>query len=155
MNIETLIRTANTLNQVSQTTADEYQQNFDIMLAEMNLAMTSRPDIHQLIGENNIVMMRDNHANHLRFMTSIFKSYSSDIFVSTVLWVFRAYRSHGFKTNYWAAQINCWLDVFKNKLSNQAYQEIYPYYEWIQINIPLLELISDEQLDMQNSKHLL
>lgn len=153
MNIETLNKTANTLNQISNKTADEYKQNFDIMLAEMNLAMTSRLDIHQLVGDNNIDMMRDNHANHLRFMASIFRSYSADVFVSTVLWVFRAYRSHGFKSNYWAAQINCWLDIFKNKLSDQAFQEIYPYYEWIQINIPILEIISDDQLSIKNSEH--
>lgn len=153
MNLEHLISTASNINNVDEKSQKEYSEKYDILFAEMNSLMSSRADLKQLIGENNLAMMRDNHANHLRFMATIFKSYSPEIFVSTVLWVFRAYRSHGFATNYWATQINCWLEVFKNNLSNETYNDIYPFYEWIQVNIPILTLLSDAQLNLPNSMH--
>jgi len=73
--------------------------------------------------------------------------------VETILWVFRAYRSHNFTTNYWASQLNAWIDIIKKELSPQAFSEIYPYYEWMQLNIPLFVYISDEKLDALKSKH--
>jgi hypothetical protein len=75
------------------------------------------------------------------------------VLVETILWVFRAYRSHGFHTNYWAAQLNSWIEILRNELSEEAYTEIYPYYEWMQVNIPLFVLFSDEKLEAPNSMH--
>jgi len=101
-----LLETARQLKQVSVKTADEYHQNAEKLTARMNSLMLERTDLEDLVGANNISMMKDNHANHIRFIASILKNYNPDVLVDTVLWVFRAYRSHGFTTNYWAAQLN-------------------------------------------------
>jgi hypothetical protein len=98
-------------------------------------------------------MMKDNHANHVRFIGSLLKNYNHDVLVDTVLWVFRAYRSHGFTTNYWAAQLNSWIIVIKAVLTSQSFVEVYPYYEWMQVNIPLFVKVSDEKLEAPNSLH--
>jgi hypothetical protein len=115
--------------------------------------MLERPDIESLVGTNNLSMMKDNHANHVRFIASILKNYNHDVLVDTVLWVFRAYRSHGFTTNYWAAQLNTWLIVIKEVLTPESFVEVYPYYEWMQVNIPLFVKVSDERLEAPNSLH--
>lgn len=115
--------------------------------------MLERPDLNDLIGENNTDMMKDNHANHVRFIASILKNHNSDVLVDTVLWVFRAYRSHGFTSNYWAAQLNAWIVIMKEVLTPESYREVYPYYEWMQINIPSFVLLSDEKLGEANSSH--
>ena len=148
-----LLETAGQLKQVSVKTAEEYHQKTDKLITEMNTLILERPDIESLVGTNNINMMKDNHANHVRFIASILKNYNHDVLVDTVLWVFRAYRSHGFTTNYWAAQLNTWIIVIKEVLTSESFDETYPYYEWMQVNIPLFVKLSDEKLEAQDSLH--
>jgi hypothetical protein len=148
-----LIETASLLKNVSEKSMEDYIQKSEFLIAKMNLLMMAKPDIENLVGKNNMEMMKDNHANHIRFMSSIFKTFSADVFVETVLWVFRAYRSHGFNTLYWASQMNTWIMLLKETLTNDSYLEIYPYYEWIQTNIPILVKLSDEKLDSTKSLH--
>ncbi|PKO99984.1 MAG: hypothetical protein CVU13_00305 [Bacteroidetes bacterium HGW-Bacteroidetes-8] len=153
MDKKTLIESAKSLNNVSTNSVKEYIDKSDRLVAEINRSMISREDIVNLIGKDNIAMMKDNHSNHVRFIASILGNRNDEVFVETVLWVFRAYRSHNFTTSYWAAQLNAWIEIIKKELSPQAYCEIYPYYEWMQLNIPLFVYFSDEKLDALKSKH--
>ena len=148
-----LLKTAKHLHQVNAKNAEEYHQKADQLIAKMNSMMLERPDLESLVGANNINMMKDNHANHVRFIASILKNHNPDVLVDTVLWVFRAYRSHGFTTNYWAAQLNSWIIILKNMLSPECFTEVYPYYEWMQVNIPIFVKVSDEKLEAPNSLH--
>ncbi len=148
-----LLETATQLKQVKVKTADEYHQKAEELITKMNKLMLERPDIESLVGSNNINMMKDNHSNHVRFIASILKNHNPDVLVDTVLWVFRAYRSHGFTTNYWAAQLNAWITIIKEILSPESFVETYPYYEWMQINIPIFAKVSDEKLEAPNSIH--
>ncbi len=153
MDKKTLIESAGRLNNVSSSSVKEYIDKSDLLIAAINRYMQEREDIVSLIGAENISMMKDNHSNHVRFISSILKSRNDEVLVETVLWVFRAYRSHNFATTYWAAQLNAWIDIIKKELSSEAYKEIYPYYEWMQLNIPLFVIISDEKLDALKTKH--
>ncbi len=148
-----LLESAEKLNQVSEKTSTEYLEKSDLLISKMNALMLERPDLNSLIGENNTNMMKDNHANHVRFIASILKNHNSEVLVHTVLWVFRAYRSHGFTSNYWAAQLNAWIIILKEVLTPESYLEVYPCYEWMQVNIPLFVLLSDEKLDAENYLH--
>ncbi len=153
MDKKTLIESAGRLNNVSSSSVKEYIDKSDLLIAAINRSMQEREDIVSLIGAENISMMKDNHSNHVRFISSILKNRNDEVLVETVLWVFRAYRSHNFTTTYWAAQLNAWIDIIKKELSYEAYNEIYPYYEWMQLNIPLFVIISDEKLDALKTKH--
>lgn len=148
-----LLETAQQLKQVSIKTAEEYHQKAEQLISKINTIMLERPDIESLVGANNINMMKDNHANHVRFIASILKNHNPDVLVDTVLWVFRAYRSHGFTTNYWAAQLNTWIIIIKEVLTPECFVEVYPYYEWLQLNIPIFVKVSDEKLEARNSLH--
>jgi hypothetical protein len=146
-----LLETARQLVQVSDASAVEYHYKADQLITKMNIVMIERPDLESLIGINNISMMKDNHANHVRFIASILKNNNPEVLVDTVLWVFRAYRSRGFTTNYWAAQLNTWILIFKEMLSPACFVEVYPYYEWMQIHIPIFVKVSDQTLEFPNS----
>ena len=148
-----LLETAHQLKQVSDKTSEEYQQKAEQLISKMNKLMLERQDIESLVGKNNLNMMKDNHSNHVRFISSILKHHNPEVLVETVLWVFRAYRSHGFTTNYWAAQLNTWLQLFKAELTPKCYEEIYPLYEWMQINIPLFVKVSNEDIEASNTLH--
>ena len=100
MTRESLIESAALLKQPSKTVRDEYSLKREYLATEINRIMGERPDVDYMIG-GNIAMMQDNHRNHARFMESLFVAFDPIVLVDTVLWVFRAYRSHGFQLTYW------------------------------------------------------
>ena len=153
MNKEELLATVEKIQQVSGSTYQEYLEKGDLLVGKMNVLMLDRSDLVHLIGENNVEMMKDNHANHVRFIASILKNYNAEVLMDTVLWVFRAYRSHGFSTSYWAAQLNAWIIIMKESLSSEAFREVYPLYEWMQIHIPVFVKLSDEDISESKSLH--
>ena len=148
-----LIKTAGKLKQVSEKSTAEYSAKRDTLVALMNQKMESRPDLPDMVGNGNVEMMKDNHANHARFLESIFNQHSPEILVDTVLWVFRAYRSRNFSSTYWAAQLNTWIEIYRKELSSVCFQEIYPYYNWMQINIPTFNQLAEDELDAPLSAH--
>jgi len=148
-----LLQTAQQLRQVDARVASEYEQKAEQLNAKINQLMLERADIKELVGEINISMMKDNHANHVRFIASILRNHNPEILVDTVLWVFRAYRSRGFSSNYWAAQLNTWIEIIKEELSTETYHQVFPLYEWMQLNIPTFVKLSDEKLELPGSLH--
>lgn len=148
-----LLESAGKLQQVSKEASREYQDKAQLLLSGINRHMLNRQDIEKLVGKDNIEMMRDNHANHLRFMSSIFQHHNSEVLVETILWVFKAYRSRGFTTSYWAAQVNSWITILKDELSTESFEQILPYYNWIQINIPVFVKLSQESLEPPFTAH--
>jgi hypothetical protein len=142
-----LINTASLLKDVSPETAEEYMKKSEQLTYRINSMMLARTDIENLIGKDNIGMMKDNHSNHVRFIGSILKNNNPHVLVNTVLWVFRAYLNHGFTSNYWASQLNEWFHILEETLSEKSYNEIYPYYEWMQVNIPIFVKVSKEETD--------
>ncbi|MCF8372559.1 MAG: hypothetical protein K9H64_13095 [Bacteroidales bacterium] len=143
MKRETLIETAKNLYAYNETAFEEYRSKKDKMVNLINKHFEERKDLALLIGEGNFDMMKDNHANHARFIESILKSYDHDVLTETVLWVFRAYRSHGFNTTYWAAQLNAWINILNSELSPESFQALLPIYEWMQVNIPVFNKLSE------------
>jgi hypothetical protein len=139
-----LLHSAAALKQPSEKSATEYLGKSEFLAAEMNRLMEIRADLTTLIGEGNTSMMEDNHRNHARFMSSVFTSFSPETLVETVLWVYRAYRSHGFHLTYWPAQLDEWVNLYKFHLTTDAYAEIYPFYHWMIINQPVFVIESDK-----------
>ena len=136
MEREDLVKSAARLGNFAPAAVAEFRAQREEMVAAVDTRMLARPDIADLVGRDNIDLMKDNHANHARFIESILSEFHPEVLVDTVLWVFRAYRSRGFHTGYWAAQLNAWVTVFKQTLSASAVQAIYPLYDWMIVNIP-------------------
>lgn len=142
MTHEALLASASLLVQPSKEVADEYGRKSEQFAAEMNRLMGARPDVDYMVGSNR-AMMEDNHRNHARFIESLFTSFSPSVLVDTVLWVFRAYRSHGFQLTYWPAQLDTWVEVLRSGLSPKALEEVYPFYRWMIVNQRSFVLLSD------------
>lgn len=147
MQREELIQSASMLNQVGEKSALEYSSKRDHLVDLLNKKMESRADLLDLVGVGNVEMMKDNHANHARFLESIFIQQDPVVLVDTILWVFRAYRSRNFSSTYWAAQLNAWIELYKKELSPVCFLEVYPYYSWMQINIPTFNMLAEEHLE--------
>lgn len=148
-----LLATARELKQVDASSAKEYSAKMEMLITKMNQVMEAREDLNEMVGKDNVTMMKDNHANHARFMESIFHQFSPETLLDTVLWVFRAYRSRNFHSTYWAAQLNTWADIYRMELSPDCFKAIYPYYKWMQINIPAFNAIAESNLDIPLASH--
>ena len=144
MNYNYLVDTAKKIPAASKVAIEEYYSKKDVLTAAINQALIARADLKELIGENNVDMMKDNHANHVRFIHSILKTPNPEVLTDTVIWVFRAYRNHGFSGNYWSAQLNAWFSILQNELTKESCSQILPLYEWMQVNIPIFEKLSDK-----------
>ncbi len=153
MNREALIKSAQSLQQVSKSCAREYSDQREFLVTLMNQKMEKRPDLVEMVGAGNVDMMKDNHANHARFLESMFVSFLPEVLVDTVLWVFRAYRSRNFSSTYWAAQLNAWIEIYRENLSPECFREIYPYYRWMQIHIPVFNQLAEENTQGPFSAH--
>jgi hypothetical protein len=144
---------ASLLKTISPIASEEYAAKADELISKMNEKMLSRPDIEKLVGKDNLGMMKDNHGNHVRFLASIMSNYNPNVMVDTVLWVFNAYQNHGFASQYWSAQLNTWICILKENLSKETYLEIEPFYEWMQVNIPVFVKLSGSTGDLPESAH--
>jgi len=143
-----LIKSADKISKVSAESLKEYVDKMELLAAKMNETMLQREDIFELIGgKKNIEMMKDNHNNHLRFIASVLQTPDSETLVDTVLWVFRAYMSRGFSSNYWAAQLNTWMQIIKENISEEAFSEVNSIYFWMIVNIPNFTIAADENLE--------
>jgi hypothetical protein len=143
---EELLATARELKQPSPEVADEFGAKRERLAAEGNRRMGARRDLERLVGSGNQAMAEDNNRNFARFMESLFRHYQPEVLVETVLWVFRAYRSHGFQTTYWPANLDTWVELLRGELSGGAFEAVYPFYDWLIVHIPWFVKLTDEQL---------
>lgn len=138
-----LLRTAGELKQPDPDAVRAFERQWEKIAASGTRILMERPDLERLVGKGNKTMAEDNNRNFPRFMLSLFSDYRPDVLVDTVLWVFRAYRSHGFHTTYWAANLNLWVDLLRKELPVTAFEQIYPFYHWLVVNIPVFTALTD------------
>jgi hypothetical protein len=143
---DALLTTAQKLVPPSETAVREFEVKWEQIAAAGTRQLMARPDLEKLVGTGNEQMAEDNNRNFPRFMLSLFSEYQPAVFVETVLWVFRAYRSHGFQTTYWAANLNIWVDLLQKELSADAWKQIHPFYNWLIVNIPKFTALTDTDL---------
>lgn len=150
MTKEYLLESASKLTQPQEKYAKEFEENKQRFAVLLNEKMTTRSDLEKLVGAENVEMMQDNSRNLFRFMSSMFTEYNPNIFVNTLLWVFRAYRFHGFSITFWSANVDTIFEILSEELSDGAKREILPFFNWIIINIPKFVDITDKQLEEEN-----
>lgn len=148
---ELLLESADALKQPEAGSAEEFAKKQDQLAAMGNQIMGQRSDLEKLVGPGNAQMAEDNNRNFVRFMTSMFTNYESKVLVETVLWVFRTYRSHGFRTTYWSANLNIWVDMLKRELSSDTFDAVHPFYNWLIVNIPVFTRLTDNHVSTEDS----
>lgn len=141
-----LIVSAKKLKAPPELALAEFSQKRETLSAKVNAAMSAREDLEKLVGNDGRKMSEDNNRNFPLFMESLFHDYQPEVLVNTVLWVFRTYRSHGFSTIYWPANLDSWMEALKRELNPKTFSAISPFYAWLIVNIPIFTLLTDELL---------
>ncbi len=131
MNKEALIAAAADLKQPSQAAQEEFSQKREVMVQQLNELMLAVPGIDEIVPTEKQEMMQDNHHNQFRFMDSVYRSFSPEVLVNTMIWAFTTYRSHGFGVRYWDDLFPNILEVYRTRLSGPAYNELAPFYLWM------------------------
>lgn len=143
MNLDYLNHSALQLRQPDPEASREFELQRDALAAELNLQMSARPDLDRLIGPGNLAMMQDNSRNFCRFMSVQFQGYEPHVLVQTALWVFRAYRAHGFQTTYWPANLDTFIEILRDKTTPATFEQVYPFFQWLVVNIPTFVTLSE------------
>lgn len=143
MNLEMLLESAKVLPIPTENAVNEYSEKREKLVAEINSQLLARTDIKDLVGVQNIDMMKDNHHNHVQFMESLLKNMNPEVLVETVHWVFKVYRSRGFHPAYWSSQMSAWKNILQNELSKESFDSIWPIYNWMLVNTPIFSKITD------------
>jgi hypothetical protein len=143
MKREDLIEGAKLLVAPSTASTESFEKKQDTIGAELNRRMLARPDIERLIGKDNQEMMKNNTHNFLRFMTALFHRYDPAVLADTCLWAFKTYRAHGFQVSYWPANIDTLMQVMRTELPGKVYGEVFPFFNWVIVNIPAFSIITD------------
>jgi len=152
MKTEQLQHTARQLHQPDATAAAEFEACRESLAQELSRRMMARPDIEKLIGQGNLPMMQDNSRNFCRFMSTMFHGYEPDVLVQTALWVFRAYRAHGFRTTYWPANLDTFVEILRERTTPDTFEALYPFFQWLIVNIPIFVTISDGQMSVASEE---
>jgi methanogenic corrinoid protein MtbC1 len=144
-----LIQDARKSLQISPEAAALYRSMKDSLLDHVNASMTEHPRIADLIGGNPMSMMRDNHSNHLDFMSTVFEFNSFELLVKTVPWVYRSYHAHGFSFDYFPPALEAWKNAVETFLTPEASKEINAVYDWMLKNhgrmIELSAILPDQR----------
>ncbi|MFP4087228.1 MAG: hypothetical protein ACLFUL_10605 [Desulfobacteraceae bacterium] len=143
MTREELIESARLLKQPGGSAVQAFSEKREEMAAQVNQAMALRPDLEKLVGADGKRMSEDNNRNFALFMESLLTHFQAEVIVDTALWVFRAYRAHGFDTLYWPANLNAWITCLKEKISREAFEDISPFYVWLITHIPVFVKLTD------------
>ncbi len=147
MTRDDLIASSRTLRKPSNKALQEFSTQRELLVAAVNTAMSQRPDIDKLVGITGKLMSENNNRNFSLFMESLFQEYIPEVLVDTALWVFRAYRSHGFAPIYWPANLDTWREQLQQNLSAPAFAELAPFYTWLITHVPVFTTLTDRSAD--------
>ena len=113
---------------VSATTLALLNTHHGALIADVNRQMERRPDLDRLIGPGNRDRMRNNHKNHLEYVTSLCAQATLKGLDDTLRWVYRAYLRRGFTPAYFPVELDCWARAYSAHLPPEAADELQVLY---------------------------
>lgn len=119
------------LPEISLQAAEDYEQHGDPLIELVNEKLQQREDLRELIGDNSVQTMVENHVNHFRFMANVFKLVDYDLLVRTVTWVYKTYRHHGFSYDYFPVALKAWSEVIEQQLDADNSAQILKVYSFL------------------------
>jgi hypothetical protein len=117
--------------EVSKEAAEEYGKNIDVMIKKVDQDMSEKENLNQLIGDNPLNKMEDNHKNHANFMYNSFQLNDPELFLNTIIWVYKTYNNHGFSYDYFPVELRSWISAVKKYLSTETQNSIIKVYKWM------------------------
>jgi methanogenic corrinoid protein MtbC1 len=128
---EALVAEALALPPVSPQAAAGYRTAGDVLVRFVDGALASRSDLGDLLGGNPVEVMRANHRNHHRFLSTVFRLGDYELLARTLPWVYRAYAAQGFSYEYFPVELRAWEMALKAELPHAHAEGLLPAYRWM------------------------
>ena len=119
------------LNPISKKAATEYSHKASFLLDRVNQNLANNDEINDLLGDNSLNLMYENHKNHLRFMKNLFVINDFELLAKTVAWVYKSYHKRGFDYRYFVIEYQIWQEAVKQELSQESAKLINQVYQWL------------------------
>lgn len=126
-----LLNSAGEWPALSPDAARAYENAADRLADRVNGELEANPQIREIIGDNPLEIMRNNHRNHAAFMTTVFKLNAYDLLARTIPWVYRAYHARGFSHDYFRMELAAWKLAVEQLLDSASSAEIVRIYDWM------------------------
>jgi methanogenic corrinoid protein MtbC1 len=143
-----LLNQSDSFSQVQAPAATEYAENIDVLTEKVDRTMEAKSNLQRLIGTNSVAVMKDNHANHARFMSTVFHFSAFTMLLRVMVWVYRSYHARGFSYEYFREVLETWIGAVEDTLSADAAQSVCAVYR------RMLEL-HDHMVSLAESGHSL
>lgn len=124
-------------------TASAYQAKGLLLQTDVDMTLIGRNDLNRLIGWNPVETMTTNHANHHRFLSTVFALGEGELLRVIVPWVYRAYRAHGFSYDYFPLELAAWRSACMRHLSPEHAAPVARFYEAFEAMHPDLVAIAE------------
>jgi MerR family transcriptional regulator, light-induced transcriptional regulator len=126
-----LLESARKLPAVPPREAAAYRARMNQLISDVDEALASEPDIHELIGHNPLQVMHENHGHHAQFMATVFGVGSYELLAKTVPWVYRAYRGHRFSYDYFPRELRAWMAAIRHRIDDVSMDAALTVYQWM------------------------
>lgn len=131
MTMEDILESARALPAVPQKEAAAYQRHQESLTQDVNCELAAEPSIHELIGNNPLGMMYENHRNHAAFMATVFNIVHYELLAKTIPWVYRTYHAHGFSHDYFLLELKAWRKSLGERISKPSMTAVHAIYDWM------------------------
>ena len=148
LNHEELIDEAKTLRLVPLVGTTLYQEKTPQMTKYVDDSLTSHLSINDLIGNNPLKSMYDNHKHHAAFMATVFSVGNYELLARTIPWVYRSYSAHNFSCDYFFLELKAWVEAIDKYISSDQISEIKSVYLWMIKRHENMQLLSKTEPDM-------
>jgi methanogenic corrinoid protein MtbC1 len=127
---------------LEETTA--YKNHREEIVREVDETLGNDPSINELIGNNPLRVMYDNHKNHAAFMATVFSIANYELMVRVVVWVYRAYHAHGFSFDYFPRALESWEKAVQKHVPDNPMKTVLSIYRWLRTHHDLWIALSKE-----------
>lgn len=129
--LDQLIEEAKRLPSVTLSASTAHYEHLNEMTTFVDDALSAHPGINELIGNNPLQVMYDNHRHHSAFMATVFSVGSYAMLARTLPWVYRAYHAHRFSYDYFPLELKNWVLAAEKSLNAEEVVPIRQIYAWM------------------------
>jgi MerR family transcriptional regulator, light-induced transcriptional regulator len=146
MTVSELFAESRKLAQIPLASTTAYKNHMPALIRFVDSRLNELPGIDALIGNNPRQVMYDNHKHHAAFMATVFSIGDYELLARTVLWVYRAYHSHGFSHDYFPVELKAWQEAVETHIGTDLAGPILAVYAWMIGNHELFIALSQSDV---------
>jgi MerR family transcriptional regulator, light-induced transcriptional regulator len=117
-------------------TAECYRSSKDEMAAAVNRRIADHPRLAEFLGNNPIRLLDTNHRHHAAFMAEVFVANDRVLLERALPWAYATYHNQGIAFEYFAVELEVWIEVIGETLPPEDAAAILPVYHWMLVAHP-------------------